>query len=327
MATGIERANKRIRVGQPGSLVRPGDPVPKIDNSLHGKQFYEAGQFAPSAEYLTSLKLQEMLQAGLLPATGLDIYDKDGKISESKVKDLDTAAVMEEYSIKAHNPTLPPFALIGLVSVFHNIDREVFDYANISYLDWKSDINNNDYGNSTLAEQASLYSEMTDTADRNLLTGYGRNGLNFSLVVFQPYFVYLSVPVVPAIKNVSSGLNVSSVSTLKTLGYILFDRLRLSDKIKYVEFLDAFGWKQENSVPRSDAARYKVAGSEIGLNRGSSWYRDSGIPAVSTASTLSPKETFSELVLFYYVHRMYLAAKRPEYVSFMDSLVEYFKEM
>lgn len=311
-----------LRVGQPGSLVKAGDPVPGKPN-----HYYESGQIAPSVEHLTSIKLQEMNQAGLLPDSGLDIYNKEGEISESKLKELNIQKGLQNYNIGSANPALPAFAFVGLASVFNNVDEDIFNYLRIEYIDWMADAQQPEGQFVSLQEQAVQYSEITNTADKNIITGYGRKGTSFSLVVFQPFFVYLSVPVVPAIKNVSTGLNVSSVSTLKTLGYMVFDRLRITDKSKYVEFLNATGWKQKESIASNETARYRVAGSEVGISRGSKWYRDSGKVAVSTSSTVSPKETFSEMFMFYYVHRMYLAAKNVEYVQFMKEFIDYIGHM
>lgn len=310
-----------VRVGEPGALVKPGDPIPGQIG-----RYYEAGQYAPSVEHLTSIKLQEMNQAGLLPRTGLDIYDENGNISEAKIKDLDIKKELKKYNIHSYSDTLPHFAFVGLASVLYNIDEDAVRYIDISRVEWVGDVNLGNH-NMSLMDQAEQFSDVVTTTDRNLISAYARQGTNFHLVLFQPFFVYLSVPIVPAIKNVSSGLNLASVSVLKTIGYMIYEKIKLVDKAKYVELLNSMGWKQKNSIPANEQARFVLAGSEIGMPRGKSWYRDMSFNPVSTSATLSPKECFSELFLYYYVHRMYLNAKQPSYVSFMNELVEYLGNM
>ena len=309
-----------VRVGKPGSIVKPGQPVPGKPN-----HFYEAGQYAPSPTHLTAIKLQEMQQAGLLPETGLDIFDDNGEISEEKLDSLNLKVETDKYMIEAHNPDMPAFAFVGVASVFHNVDQEIFPYLDIAYLDWVAETQMPIGG--TLEDQAARYSEMTDVTSRNLITGFTRTEGGFQFAVFQPFFVYLSVPIVPAISGVTSGLNLSTVSTLRTLGHMVYERLRLSDKQMYYRMLDSIGWTRLESVPKMDIIKYAAAGTEIGYPPRSKWLRDTSLSPVSAVATLSPRETFAEMFMYYYVHRLYLDNKGRNYVDFMKELIDYMGRM
>lgn len=310
-------SKKHIRVGDAASIVKPGDPIP-------GKvgKYYEAGQYAPSDAHVTAIKLQEMASAGLLPNTGLNIYNKKGEISEEKLRNLDFTKALRDYGISNYSKDLPPFALVGLLSVFKNLDEGIFNYLDIAAINWVADVQPA-VNTLSLDDQVSKFSEVTDTYSRNMITGYSRNGASFNFVVFQPFFVYLSVPIVPAIKNVSSGLNLSTVSTIKTVGYMIYDRMQMTDKQKYAETLGVLGWKRKESIPRTEIALFRAAGAEIGVGRATKWFRDTRKPLISAISALGPKENFSELLLYYFVHRLYLEAKSKDYTTFMDELMQY----
>lgn len=308
------------RVGKPGSLVKPGQPVP-------GKpgHYYESGQYAPSPAHLTALKLSEMQKAGLLPETGLDIFDDNGEISEEKLEQLNLKVETDKYGIEAHSPELPAFAFVGLASVFYNVDKEIFPFVNLSYLDWVADTQMPIGG--SIEDQTARYSEMTDVTSRNLLTGYSRDPNGFKFAIYQPYFVYLSVPILPAIQGITTGLNVSTVSTLKTLGHIVYDRVRFSDKSMFEHMLQNIGWERLESVPKTKIAEYALAGSEIGYPKKTKWLRSRRMLPVSAVATLGPRETFSEMFMYYYVHRVYLEKKDIHYVDFMTELIAYMGRM
>lgn len=308
-----------VRVGQPGSVVKPGQPVPGRPG-----HYYETGQYAPSPISLTLLKLQEMDHAGLLPETGLDIFNKNGEIDQDKLESLNLKSETDKYMIEAHSPDLPAFAFVGLASVFHNIDQSIFRYLDMSYLDWVADVQTPAGG--ALSEQIAKFSEVTDVTSRNLITGYSRDHNGFKFAVYQPFFVYLSIPVVPAVRNISTGLSVAAVSALRTLGHMIFEKIQLTDKKLFYETLDQLGWIHKSSMKRDESSEYVGAGTEIGRPRGSSWLRNKHMKPVSSTATLSPRETFSEAFMYYYVHRMFLEGKDKVYSAYFNHLVEDYME-
>lgn len=297
--------DSRLRVGQPGSIVKPGDPIPG-----HPGRYYESGMYAPSPQVLTSLKLQEMNSAGLLPNT-LDIYNSKNEIDDRKVQELDIAKLLAKYGIYSYSADLPNFAAIGLAVTFDEVDGDIFKYIKIGYLHWIPDTIN----------------EPTEPNSKNVITGYARYNKSFILSLYQPFFVYLGLPIVPGIKNVSTGLSVSSLSLLKTLGYMLYDSMKTIETKKFVSFLNVSGWERFEKIPKPQLIYYAKAGEEIGIDKKTLWFRDTRIEAPSVNSVLSPKETFSETFAYYYVHRMYLEKKVPHMLEFMEDFIQYIKDV
>lgn len=293
---------ERIRIGQANSLVKVGDPVPNKPG-----QYYELGQFSPSPQFLSAQKLQESKTAGLLPTT-LPIYDDEGNISEQKIDEIDIGKLLAPYGIYKYNKQIPVFAAVGFVASLQELDKPFFNYINIEYLEWVADIN---------SQEDQINSAKT------LITGYGRMSKNFVFTIFQPFFNYLSTPLIPSIKGLSTGLSVSSYSVLKTLGYMAYDKMKIIDLQYFIDFLRKSGWDKYNHIPKDEKLYYYKAGEELGYNKDTSWYRDSRIPTASVASTMSPKETFAEAFAFSFFHRMYLESKTPKLAEFMNKFTTY----
>lgn len=311
------------RIGDLQSIVKPGDPIP-------GKpgHFYETGMFAPSPETLSSLKLQESKNAGLLPILDLDVYNKNGEFDINKIEKLDFLKILrEEFNIDNYNSQTPSFALLGFIAAARNIEKKLFWYFKIKYLDWVAD------PQFSMPDPATIVNtSITDHIDagylsRTLVTGYAKMGKEFIYAIFQPFFNHLSTPILPGIQNISTGLSVASSSIFKTIGYILFERLSLMDEDQMFKFLDAAGWKQAKNVPKADIGYFYRAGEEVGVKKNSIWFRDARIPPASVLSTFSPKESFSEAFLYHYVHREFLRIKCPNLHEYMGNLENFIKSV
>lgn len=311
------------RIGDIQSIVKPGDPIP-------GKpgHFYETGMFAPSAEKLSSLKLQESKNAGLLPVLDLDIYDSDGNFDDNKIEKLDFASILKkDFNIDNYNKSAPPFSLLGFISTARVVEKEFFWYFKLAYLDWVAEAYYTVPDPQTIAATT-----LTDTVDstflsRTLVTGYGKLEKNYVFAIFQPFFNHLSTPILPGIQNISTGLSVSTSSILKTLGYIVYEKMSITDKNQMYKFLETTGWVHASRVPKIEAYQYNQAGSEVGMKKNSVWFRDRRITPASVLSTFSPKESFSEAFLYHYVHREFLRIKCPELYEYMGSLEKYIKSV
>lgn len=311
------------RIGDLQSIVKPGDPIP-------GKpgHFYETGMFAPSPETLSSLKLQESKNAGLLPILDLDVYNKNGEFDTQKIKELNFMSILKrDFNIDNYNNLTPSFALLGFIATARVVNQKFFWYFKIDYLDWIADPHFAMPDSATIANTTITDSVDPTLLSRTLVTGYAKLEKNYIFGIFQPFFNHLSTPILPGVQNVSTGLSVASSSILKTLGYIVFERMSLIDDDQVYKFLEAAGWKKATSVPRSDVGYYYRGGEEVGMKKTTSWFRDARIPPCSVLSTLSPKENFSEAFLYYYVHREFLRIKSPRLHTFMESLENYVKSV
>lgn len=311
------------RIGDIQSIVKPGDPIP-------GKpgHFYEVGMFAPSPETLSSLKLQESKNAGLLPILDLDVYNRNGEFDTEKIKKLDYLSILKkEFNIDNFNAAAPSFALLGFIAAARNIEKKFFWYFKIRYLDWTADPQFSMPEPNVIAETA-----ITDNVDpsylaRTLITGYAKLEKDFIFTIFQPFFNHLSTPILPGIQNVSTGLSVASISIFKTIGYMVFEKMSLVDEEQVYKFLDASGWKKAASVAKADVGYYYRAGEEVGMKKNSIWFRDARIPPASVLSTFSPKENFSEAFAYHYLHREYLKIKCPRLHKYMGDLENYVKSV
>lgn len=311
------------RIGDIQSIVKPGDPIP-------GKpgHFYEVGMFAPSPETLSSLKLQESKNAGLLPILDLDIYNKNGEFDTQKIEELDYLSIFKkEFNIDNFNAAAPSFALLGFIAAARNIEKKLFWYFKIRYLDWTADPQFSLPEPEVIASTAITDNVSSYYLARTLITGYAKLEKDFVFTIFQPFFNHLSTPILPGIQNISTGLSVASISIFKTIGYILFEKLSIVDDEQVYKFLEATGWKKASSVSKADIGYYYRAGEEVGIKKNSMWFRDARIPPASVLSTFSPKENFSEAFAYHYLHREYLRIKCPELHTYMGNLENYIKSV
>ena len=221
---------------------------------------------------------------------------------------------------------MPPFAAIGVLSSFLALIPQVFPFAGIRGIGWVANID----GLQAMSqeEQMDAISSQTSLYKRNAITGYAaRDDRSYNFVVLQPYFVYMSVPILPAIPNVSSGLSVATLSSAKTVGALVGREVRKRNKDIWTDFLRASGWKRKHDLLAEDAARYHAAGWEIGTPRKTSWVRNTDIPPISANFTLSPIESFSETFAFHWFHRQYLQTVNEPLAEQMSKVIEYIVEV
>lgn len=319
--------SNNMRIGDPESLVKPGDPVP-------GKpgHFYEAGQYAPSPERLSAIKLQESIRAGLLP-TLLEheelkkIVNSSGEVDVNKLKSLDFTKYFKALGIEIVDPNLPKFAGIGLLSAFLSVPAYVYPFAKIKGISWLANIEG--LQQMSLEEQMDALSNNTQIYKRNAITGFTKfpKGDGFTFVVLQPFFVYMSVPILPAIPNVSSGLNAATVSSTKTVGHLVYKELSKRNKDLWSSFMKAAGWKRESDLYGDEEFNYRPGGWEIGLKKTTIWYRDIRISPISANFTISPAESFSESFVYMWFHKLYMQKVNKDVADVMESVIEYISEV
>jgi len=221
---------------------------------------------------------------------------------------------------------LPPFAAIGVLASFLAIAPQIFPFAKITGLSWIANIE----GLQAMSqeEQMDAISESTSIYKRNAITGHTRTEVGtYSFVVLQPYFVYMSVPVVPAVPNVSSGLSVATLSSAKTVGALVGKAIQTRNKDLWTDFIRAAGWKRKNDLLPEDMSSYHAAGWEIGAPRKTPWARNVTVAPLSANFTLSPLESFSEAFAFYWFHRQYMQTVNSEVAEQMDRIIEYIVEV
>jgi len=315
-----------VRIGEPESLVKPGDPVP-------GKpgHYYESGQYAPSPERLSAIKLQESIRAGLLPTILQykelrEILNDRGEVDVNRLKNLDFAKYFRAMGITDLDPNLPPFAAIGVLAAFLAMTPQMYPFANIRGIGWVANIEGLQM--MSQEEQMDKLSEATSVYKRNAITGYlKRQDKAYNFMVLQPYFVYMSVPILPAIPNVSSGLSVATLSSAKTVGAMVGKQVQRRNKELWTDFVRAAGWKRKADLLASEAGEYFPAGWEIGAPRKTSWVRNVKVPTLSANFVLSPIESFSEAYAFYWFHRQYMKTVNPQVSEQMDKIIEYITEV
>ena len=321
-----EFSSDNVRIGEPESLVKPGDPVP-------GKpgHYYESGQYAPSPERLSAIKLQEAIRAGLLPTVLQykelrQIMNDQGEVDVNKLKNLDFAKYFKSLGIEEIDENLPPFAAIGVLASFLAITPQVFPFAKVKGLSWVANIE----GLQAMSqeEQMDAIADKTSVYKRNAITGYTkREDRGYNFVVLQPYFVYMSVPIVPAIPNVSSGLSVATLSSAKTVGALVAREVQKRNKELWTDFIRSAGWKRQADLLPDDMTNYHAAGWEVGAPRKTSWARNTQVPPLSANFTLSPIESFSEAFAFYWFHRQYMQRVNENVAEQMNRIVEYIVEV
>lgn len=318
---------ENTRIGDSDSLVKPGDPVPGKPGHV-----YEAGQYAPSPERLSAIKLQESIRAGLLP-TLLEhkelkqIIDDDGDVNVEKIKSLDFSKYFKAMGIEIVDANLPPFAGIGLLSAFLAIPPFIYPFSGIKAIAWMANIEG--LQQMALEEQMSAINDATQIYKRNAITGFTRfpKGAGFTFVVLQPFFVYMSVPILPAIPNVSSGLNAATVSSVKTVGHLVAKTLQRRNKDLWNSFLSASGWKRESDLYGEEESNYYPGGWEIGIKRSTMWYRDIRVTPISSNFTLSPNESFSEAFVYTWFHKLYMEKVNKDIAGVMENIIEYISEV
>ena len=319
------RLGEAVRVGEPESLVKPGDPVP-------GKpgHYYEAGQYAPSPERLSALKIQETVRAGLLPTVLEDkelskLFSKNGEVNTQRLKKFDFSPWLKKYGFTDIDYDLPGFAALVLISTLMIFPSSAFaKYVEFKRLVWVSAIEEIP---EDLEEQRAVLAQNVSLSRRTLILGSSVQEGKKALVLFQPFFVYMSVPILPGVPGITSGLSITTAAIMKIYGRETYRRLKRKNKSLYFEFLEIAGWKKKDEILTEEAPYYISAGRELGLKRKTKWARDTRKEPISSNAVISPLETFTEGYLYYWTHRLYLEKVSPELHEFFERLEEYIKDV
>jgi hypothetical protein len=311
------------RVGDPNALIKPGDPIPGKSGA-----YYEVGQFSPSIETLSVMKLMEAQSAGVLPSK-YDVYDDGGMVDEKKLKKINfTQEAMQDYGVQLPTGTPPGVSLIVLATL-ELLPKAAIHYPNVFRLVF--DINTSAVLQGELQQEAAhgqadmQARQEVGTAASTALTGFDYTTRPYTtyLHVYQPFYTYMSVPLIPRVANLNAGLSVSSYSLLNSVAKAIYNRLMFDREALAYRFLEVTGWKELHAIPHADQVHYLRGGKELGVDRDTSWYRDTRVPSLSYLSTVSPLEAFAEGFVQHYLHRRYAAHVTPHLGPFFESLEEF----
>lgn len=308
------------RVGDPNALIKPGDPVPGKPGS-----YYEVGQFSPSIETLSVMKLLEAQTAGVLPSK-YDVYNDAGQVDQNKLKKINfVEEAQNDYGIQLPGGTPPGVSLMVLATLdilpkaalrYPRVEQIVFDINTAQVMQTEMEAQRSQ---GTLdPQQQGEGSAAISTA----LTGFDFKLKPYTTVlhIYQPFYTYLSVPLIPAVANLTSGLSVASYSLLNTVAKAIYNRLLLGHESLAYRFLELTGWQEEDHIQDLDRPHFKRGGEEIGVTRVTQWYRDTRKPSVSQLSTVSPLEAFAEGYIHYYLHRKFMNHVAPDLIDFYQEL-------
>lgn len=285
------------RISEDNPLIAPNYPVPFSNN------FYEVGQYSPSDSTLSALRLLEAKDQGLFYDPTIDIYDDEGNIDENKVARLNKEELLSFAALVVDN-VIPFYALLNLRAVFKQVEI-VFNLFKITKVYWhkKSEIR-----------------ELVDFDPDLAIIGSSFSHDKIYLHVFQPYYLYLTVPVVRRVPNFTQGISVASLATAKEIANITFQKLSASFPEQIEKFISLRGWKREK-LSEEDLR----AGEFFGLKLNKNLYHDND-EVISLESTLGPKEDFIEAFVFYFFHRNYLQ-QFPKVFAYMRNLEKFLEEL
>ncbi|MEM3368521.1 MAG: hypothetical protein QXP88_00280 [Thermoproteota archaeon] len=293
------------RVGYKDALVETGDPVP-----LKPGSFYEYGQYAPEEGTLSYLRLLESNEIGLFNDKNLDIYDSSGEISETKIRMLDIKSLINnDLNIPVVHEKLPRFAAIN----FYAVVKKFSAYLRIHNIESVLWVN---------------FSEMLFLPNRkSYITGMSYDSGKFNYIIYQPYYIYITVPFVNKVPLLQEGISLASFSTAKTFSKIIYFNLLNKFPEKIAELLKEFGWKKENTLTEEEKEDYIHAGEKFGLNINNSWMHSKDMPIISVTSTISPEEFFTDALTYYYFHRNYLQSVSNELFKSLENLEKFMSKV
>jgi hypothetical protein len=292
------------RIGDPDYYVIPPNyPIPFSTSR------YEVGQYAPSDSSISALRLAEAHSLGLFLDPTVDIYDEEGNVSEKKVKRYNKSTLLD-FAIPVVDENAPYYALFNIRAVMKQFPENLYKILKIKSLNWilryqtaKIDQQNYD-----------LY-----------VISHKMEGTFFEINIFQPYYIYITVPVVRMVPNVTPGISVASVATAETIAEISFSRI-LKVFPEYIsEFLKVRGWTKE--IPENQSTyRYIKSGELYNIKTSNAWYHYDDNERFSINTVLSPKDDFVESFVFFYFHREFLE-QYPKLYSFFDKLDKFIKKI
>jgi len=294
------------RIGDPEyNIIPPNYPIPFSTSR------YEVGQYAPSDASLSALRLSEANSLGLFLDPTIDIYDDEGNVSEKKVKRYSKDTLLD-FAIPIVDHNIPYFALFNIRAVFKQFPENLFKILKIKSANWilRTQVMQTD------PQHFELY-----------IISYKPEGTFFELNVFQPYYIYITVPVVRMIPNHNPGLSVASLATAEVVAEISFSRLSKVFPEYINEFLKVRGWTKDiDEVKLDSGKKFLKAGEFYDLNISNVWYHYDDNERFTINTTISPKDDFIDCFVFYYFHREFLE-NFPKVFSYFDRLDKILKRI
>lgn len=292
------------RIGYRDSILEEGDPIP-----LKFGKYYEYGQYAPEESSLSFLRLLESKELGLFNDMHLDIYNDDGSLSENKVKLLDiNSLIISDLNIPNIENNIPKFAAINFYSVVKKFEHFVKAHS-ISSLVW---IN---------------FVDMLSLPNRKaFVTGLYNDNNKYKYVIYQPYYIYITVPYVNKIPTIQEGISVASVATAKTFAKSVFFNLLNKFPEKLYAFIKEVGWEKEQNI-EENSKDYIKAGKKFNLPVNNKWYHSIYTPIISVNSCISPEEYFTDVLFYFYFHRAFLKSYSIELYNLLEDLEDFVKKL
>lgn len=282
----------RVRVGDPGSPIEPGDISP-------GGGVYRAGQFAPTIDELSTLSLLQADEAGLLNKN-LPIFE-DGIVDESKLEAWDPNGEIRGLHFGSSVPKYSAAVIIDALQSMGNLLSAMgLKYITAGTREEQEEI--------TLAGEVIIASEFS--AKNRKFEG--------RLKVFPSFYKYVSVPLVGMIQDRTSGLSIAHYAVLHSLGHLLFSRLAFDGRLEAMgRYLNSSGWTKYAGDDTHN-------GSFLSMENKSSWKRSFSYTPQTEASRYSPADDFSEAFALYFTNNEYLELKSTEkYGAIKAALEEY----
>lgn len=286
--------NSAIRIGQPGSPVDQGAPVPGSPG-----QYYENGQFAPDMDGLLSSVLGESASAGLI-STELP-FILDGKIDENLLK---TWNPYEDYSKKG-------VMVSGQVSKFSLAvisSTDAMFPGMMKGLGLTSIATAEDTTNSRAIAGIQLVTAMTS----------GQHGrFKATLVVYPAFEQFVTVPLVRSIKGRTSGVSVATYALLKAYGHILFAKMAYEGEMKLIgEFLEVTGWSK---TPDNN----KIKGHYLTAKSRSSFMKQRNRnTSLAEIENFTPQDDFADTFAQFITHRRYMSIETPDKYEVMTRIMD-----
>lgn len=287
---------ERTRVGDPDSVVLPGDINP--ENSMP----YRAGQFAPSVEDLTEDVLRAADDAGLLPNT-LPIYDEGGAFSLELLDAWDPGSDLRERGINM-DPEAPKYVSAITLAALDNagdIPRKV-NLSGISVPPRE-------------AIQGRAYGVIIVAARYSTANGKFTGGLE----IYPDFYRYIGVPLSPRVPGRATGVSVASYAILHAIGHLYYSRLVSVGDLAAVSRVLGSTWLKDKSLPVQQYEDANFLGAPLPGSR--LWKRRRTSLGVSELSKASPGDDFAETFALYMTNRDYLAKLFPKKFEAMQGLV------
>lgn len=280
-----------LRVGDPDSIVKPGDPVPFKYGS-----FYEEGQYAPNEGTLSFLKLLEVEELGFFLDHEIDIFNESGNLDEEKVFSFDVKENFKKFLyVENVSDDFPRFVAINAISVLNRFFRNLKLLADIETVKF---VNHN---------------EIPEALKNRIVVGFSIDPKTdkAELIFYQPYFVYMTVPIVKKVLSIRQGFSLSSFLTAKVYSKIIVRRLKQNFPDILFEWMEFRGWKKtennENFYPSNSP--YKLS-------------KESDL--ITQRSTINPEEDLTDAIVFFFFHKNYLLSLNPDVV---DKLTDFWKRI